>query len=43
MYLKLSVADHLTIFITHIRGPFWLIKPSNILLGAVLSTQLVAR
>lgn len=42
MYLKLSVAGHLTIFITRTRGPFWSIKPSRILLGAVLGTQLLA-
>jgi H+-transporting ATPase len=42
MYLKLSVAGHLTIFITRTRGPFWSIKPSKILLGAVLGTQTVA-
>ncbi len=42
MYLKLSVAGHLTIFITRTRGPFWSIKPSKILVGAVLGTQLVA-
>ncbi|MFN2196771.1 MAG: plasma-membrane proton-efflux P-type ATPase [Anaerolineales bacterium] len=42
MYLKLSVAGHLTIFITRTRGPFWSRKPAPILLGAVLGTQLVA-
>ncbi len=42
MYLKLSVAGHLTIFITRTQGPFWSIKPSKILVGAVLGTQLVA-
>jgi H+-transporting ATPase len=42
MYLKLSVAGHLTIFITRTRGRFWSIRPSKILLGAVLGTQLVA-
>ncbi len=42
MYLKLSVAGHLTIFITRTRGRFWTIRPSKILLGAVLGTQLVA-
>jgi H+-transporting ATPase len=42
MYLKLSVAGHLTIFVTRTQGPFWSIKPSKILLGAVLGTQLVA-
>jgi H+-transporting ATPase len=42
MYLKLSVAGHLTIFVTRTKGPFWSIKPSRILLGAVLGTQLFA-
>jgi H+-transporting ATPase len=42
MYLKLSVAGHLTIFITRTRGPFWSIRPARILLMAVISTQLVA-
>lgn len=42
MYLKLSVAGHLTIFLTRTRGPFWSIRPARILLGAVLSTQIVA-
>ena len=42
MYLKLSVAGLLTIFVTRTRGPFWSIKPAPILLGAVLGTQLVA-
>ena len=27
MYLKLSVAGHLTIFLTRTRGPFWSIRP----------------
>ena len=42
MYLKLSVAGHLTIFLTRTRGPFWTIRPARILLVAVLGTQLVA-
>jgi H+-transporting ATPase len=42
MYLKLSVAGHLTIFLTRTRGPFWSIRPSRILWIAVLSTQIVA-
>jgi len=42
MYLKLSVAGHLTIFVTRTRRPFWSIKPAPILLGAVLGTQVVA-
>jgi H+-transporting ATPase len=42
MYLKLSVAGHLTIFITRTRRPFWSFRPAPILLGAVLGTQAVA-
>ncbi len=42
MYLKLSVAGHLTIFLTRTRGPWWSTRPANILLFAVLGTQTVA-
>ena len=42
MYLKLSVAGHLTIFLTRTRGPFWSIRPAQILWIAVLGTQIVA-
>jgi H+-transporting ATPase len=42
MYLKLSVAGHLTIFLTRTRGPFWSIRPARILWTAVLGTQIVA-
>jgi H+-transporting ATPase len=42
MYLKLSVAGHLTIFLTRTRGSFWSIRPARILLVAVLGTQTVA-
>jgi H+-transporting ATPase len=42
MYLKLSVAGHLTIFLTRTRGPFWSIRPAKILWIAVLGTQIVA-
>jgi H+-transporting ATPase len=42
MYLKLSVAGHLTIFLTRTRGPFWSIRPARILWVAVLGTQGVA-
>jgi len=42
MYLKLSVAGHLTIFLTRTRGPFWSIRPARILWMAVLGTQMVA-
>ncbi len=43
MYLKLSVAGHLTIFLARTRGPFWSMPhPARILLVAVLGTQAVA-
>jgi H+-transporting ATPase len=42
MYLMLSVAGHLTIFLTRTRGPFWSIRPARILLLAVLGTQTIA-
>jgi len=42
MYLKLSVAGHLTIFLTRTRGQFWSIRPARILWMAVLGTQIVA-
>jgi H+-transporting ATPase len=42
MYLKLSVAGHLTIFLTRTRGPFWSIRPARVLWSAVLGTQILA-
>ncbi len=42
MYLLLSVAGHLTIFLTRTRGPFWSIRPARILWIAVLGTQALA-
>ncbi len=42
MYLMLSVAGHLTIFLTRTRGPFWSIPPAPILLFAVVGTQIIA-
>jgi H+-transporting ATPase len=42
MYLKLSVAGHLTIFLTRTRGPFWSIRPAKTLWIAVLGTQTIA-
>ncbi|PND55673.1 plasma-membrane proton-efflux P-type ATPase [Mycobacterium sp. ENV421] len=42
MYLMLSVAGHLTIFLTRTRGPFWSIRPARILLLAVFGTQAIA-
>jgi H+-transporting ATPase len=44
MYLKLSVAGHLTIFLTltRTRGPFWSTRPARILWVAVVGTQIMA-
>jgi H+-transporting ATPase len=42
MYLMLSVAGHLTIFLARTRGPFWSIRPAPILLFAVVGTQALA-
>jgi H+-transporting ATPase len=42
MYLMLSVAGHLTIFLSRTRGPFWSTRPAPILWLAVLGTQIVA-
>ncbi len=42
IYLKLSVAGHLTIFATRTRGPFWSSRPSTTLLAGVFGTQFIA-
>ncbi|MDQ2881730.1 MAG: plasma-membrane proton-efflux P-type ATPase [Actinomycetota bacterium] len=42
MYLMLSIAGHLTIFLTRTRGPFWSIRPAHTLWIAVLGTQTIA-
>jgi H+-transporting ATPase len=42
MYLMLSVAGHLTIFLARTRGPFWSIRPARILWMAVFGTQTLA-
>ena len=42
MYLMLSVAGHLTIFLTRTRGPFWSTQPAPVLWMAVLGTQTLA-
>ena len=43
LYLKLSVAGHLTIFLTRTRGPFWSRPhPARIVLLAVVGTQAIA-
>lgn len=42
LYLKLSVAGHLTIFVARTPGPFFRSRPSGALLGAVIGTQALA-
>ena len=42
IYLKLSVAGHLTVFAARTRGHFWSVRPSKPLFGAVVTTQLIA-
>ncbi|BBZ43965.1 plasma-membrane proton-efflux P-type ATPase [Mycobacterium parmense] len=43
IYLKLSVAGQLTIFLTRSRGPFWSRPaPAPLLLGAVITAQTIA-
>ncbi len=42
IYLKLSVAGHLTVFMARTKGHFWEIKPAPILLMAIVGTQLIA-
>jgi len=42
MYLKLSVAGHLTIFVARTRRRFWQVRPAGILVLAVLGTQVIA-
>jgi H+-transporting ATPase len=42
MYLKLSVAGQLTIYLTRTRGPFWSIRPANVLLIATGAAQVLA-
>jgi H+-transporting ATPase len=42
IYLKLSVAGHLTVFVARTKGPFWSVKPAKQLLFAIIATQLTA-
>jgi len=42
MYLKLSVAGHLTVFMARTKGHFWSVRPANQLLLAVILTQVTA-
>ena len=42
IYLKLSVAGHLTVFVARTKKSFWSIKPSIQLFTAVVVTQIIA-
>lgn len=42
IYLKLSLAGQLTVFVARTRGHFWSVRPSLPLLVAVIATQTVA-
>lgn len=42
IYLKLSVAGHLLMFMARTKGPFWSVRPAMPLLIAVVTTQLIA-
>jgi len=42
IYLKLSVAGHMTLFVARTRRPFWSTKPAKPLFLAIISTQLIA-
>jgi H+-transporting ATPase len=42
IYLKLSVAGHLTLFVARTRRSFWTVRPANILVLAVIGTQCLA-
>ncbi len=42
IYLKLSVAGHLALFVARTKGPFWSVRPAKPLLFAVVLTQLTA-
>jgi len=42
IYLKLSVAGTLTIYLTRTRGRFWSSRPAPILMGAIFAAQAIA-
>ena len=42
IYLKLSVAGHLALFMARTKGPFWSIRPALPLFAAVVMTQFTA-
>jgi H+-transporting ATPase len=42
LYLKLSVAGSLTLYIARTRGPFWSVRPAGLLFGAVCLAEATA-
>ena len=42
IYLKLSVAGHLTVLVARTKGPFWSVRPARPLMAAILVTQFIA-
>ena len=42
IYLKLSVAGTLTVFVARTKGNFWTVKPAKLLFFAILTTQTIA-
>ena len=42
IYLKLSVAGHMTLFVARTKGPFWSTKPAKPLFLAIVGTQIIA-
>ncbi|MCA9812835.1 MAG: hypothetical protein KC483_08235, partial [Nitrosarchaeum sp.] len=42
IYLKLSVAGHMFLFVARTRRNFWTVRPSPYLFLAVISTQIIA-
>ena len=42
IYLKLSVAGHLTVFAARTKGHFWSVRPAKPLFAAVVITQIIA-
>jgi H+-transporting ATPase len=42
IYLKLSVAGQLTVFVARTKGHFWSVRPARQLLAAVIGTQSIA-
>ncbi|HVB95886.1 MAG TPA: plasma-membrane proton-efflux P-type ATPase, partial [Nitrososphaerales archaeon] len=42
IYLKLSVAGHLELFVARTKGRFWSVRPAKVLLLAVILTQFTA-